>query len=164
MVKRLDECRLHRVVFLTTSRDYFDYTSSEFNQLIGARVWVPFRNSSKLGIVLGSSSDSVATAKLKAITALIDQEPVLDKDVLTLCYWMASYYQSPLSRSVTLALPKKYREGLATALPLADYYHLLVPEAQATELIAARAHKQRQLIAYLAAHQQLSKQARAKST
>lgn len=150
---------VYRVCIPHTSRDYFDYTSSEFRPLIGARVWVPFRNSSKLGIVLGSSSDSVATAKLKAITALIDQEPVLDKDVLTLCYWMASYYQSPLSEVLPLALPKKYREGLATALPLADYYHLLVPEAQATELIATRAHKQRQLIAYLAAHQQpVSKQ------
>lgn len=141
---------IYKICIPHTSRDYFDYLGSDLDPAIGARVWVPFRNKTRLGIVISREEKALGESKLKTIAALIDEQPLLSESLLSLCQWVSSYYQSPLSEVIPLALPKKYRQGALASLPLADYYELAVARDQARDLIAPRAKKQRELIEFLA--------------
>lgn len=129
-----------------TSRDYFDYTAEGLTPCIGARVWVPFRKQTRLGIVVGKNVTEQEYGTLKNINSIIDDEPVLTPELLALCHWIGSYYQSPLSEVLPLALPKKYRQGLPCQLPMGDFYQLIMPVEEAKKLVAARARKQLDLI------------------
>src|SRR5688500_11335461 len=103
---------IYQVSIPHTSRDYFDYDAGGFEPCIGARVWVPFRNQARLGVVVNiSSPEQSAAVSLKSISAVIDEEPLFNKDLLELCVWIGNYYQSPLSEVLPLAIPKKYRLG-----------------------------------------------------
>lgn len=137
-----------------TNRDYFDYETEGHVPCIGARVWVPFRKQTRLGIVVNNTALQQTDAKLKSIDAIIDDHPLLTEDLLTLCFWISSYYQSPLSEVLPLVLPKKYRLGNACQLPLGDFYHLAIPLDEAKKLIPARARKQLELATFLSHHTQ----------
>lgn len=144
---------VYQVCIPHTRRDFFSYTDDTgFNPQKGARVWVPFRKQTRLGIILAKNVDQQTHLSLKSISALIDEEPLIDEELLTLCTWMSSYYQSPLSETLALALPKKYRLGHACQLPMGDFYCLALPLDQARQLISPRASKQRELIEFLARH------------
>lgn len=142
--------RIVQVCIPNTHRDFFDYEDGGLNPAIGARVWVPFRNKQRLGVVV-SKNDVVQTkATLKAIDALIDQAPIFDSAMLDLCLWISSYYQSPLSEVLPLALPKKYRLGQPAKLPTIEAYQLAVDANTALQQLPERASKLRALIETLA--------------
>ncbi|BCA97028.1 primosomal protein N' [Legionella antarctica] len=132
-----------------TSRDYFDYEAPGLAPCTGARVWVPFRNQTRLGIVIGAASTQHTGITLKSISTIIDDQPLITTDLLALCLWVSSYYQSPLSEVLPLALPKKYRLGQPCQLPMDDFYQLKMPVEEAKTLISNRARKQRELIDFL---------------
>lgn len=143
--------KVYQVCIPHTSRDFFDYTAEEgISPCIGGRVWVPFRKQTRLGIVIGVNEVQDLTSSLKSISTVIDDEPLIHADLLGLSAWVGSYYQSPLSEVLPLALPKKYRAGQACQLPIGDFYQLAIPAAEAKKLIPARARKQLELIDYLA--------------
>jgi primosomal protein N' (replication factor Y) len=143
---------VYKVCIPHTHRDYFDYEAAG-TPCIGARVWVPFRQHEKLGVVIGCSEHSTSSNPLKQITSVIDEQPVLHEEQLTLCTWIAQYYQSPLSEVMALALPKKYRQGLPCQLPTTDCYELMIPLETALQQISPRAIKQKALVHCLAEHQ-----------
>lgn len=104
-----------RVCIPNTKHEYFDYLPlPNIKPIIGARVWVPFGKKKRVGIIIGTGAPENHRFKLKAIDSIIDQTPLLPEQLLALCRWMARYYHAPLSDVLTLAIPKKYREGLAT--------------------------------------------------
>lgn len=151
--------KVYQVCIPHTNRDYFDYEAQELTPCIGGRVWVPFRNKTRLGIVIGEEQTQLTGTSLKSISSIIDEEPLISGDLLTLCSWIGNYYQSPLSEVLPLALPKKYRSGDACLLPMSDFYHLTIPAEEAKKRIPSRARKQLELIDFLAAQQeQVSKQ------
>lgn len=95
-----------------TKRDYFDYLALPDNlPTVGTRVWVPFRNKERLGVVIGLGTPEDAKRKLKSITAVIDKTPLLSDALMKLCHWISRYYHAPLSEVLALALPKKIRAG-----------------------------------------------------
>ncbi|RUR13109.1 primosomal protein N' [Legionella sp. km772] len=141
--------RRYKVCIPNTHRDFFDYLAGSCLPCIGARVWVPFRNQKKLGIVIDEYESSTASKALKEIVEVIDDGPLIDGDMLNLCLWIAQYYQSPLSEVIALALPKKYRLGSPCELPKTDCYQLVMPAAEALKQINSRASKQRALISWL---------------
>ncbi len=143
-----------------TFRDYYDYQDPGLNPCIGSRVWVSFRNQRRLGVVIGISNTAKEGIKLKPIEEVIDTAPLLSPELLTLCTWIGTYYQAPLSEVLPLAFPKKYRLGQNHELAKTDYYQLILPKEQALERIPVRARKQRELIEFLAEKDQpLSRQA-----
>lgn len=137
-----------------THRDFFDYTAENVNPLIGSRVWIPFRNQIRLGLVIGKEASSQPKSSLKTICSLVDAEPLLDKEILTLCSWIANYYQSPLSEVLPLAIPKKYRLGEPCQLPTGDFYQMAMTLEEAKQLIPARAKKQFELAEFLSTQHQ----------
>jgi primosomal protein N' (replication factor Y) len=144
---------IYQICIPHTNRDYFDYEAQGLTPCVGGRVWVPFRNQTRLGIVIskGPTQYSGATLEVKAV---IDYQPLISEDLLSLCLWIGSYYQSPLSEVLPLALPKKYRLGQACQLPMGDFYQLTMSAEEAKKLISSRARKQLELIDFLALQQE----------
>jgi primosomal protein N' (replication factor Y) (superfamily II helicase) len=95
-----------------TKRDYFDYFAPPgIRPVVGARVWVSFRNTERLGVVIGTGKPEAPRHRIKPITTIIDETARVSSELLKLCQWMARYYHAPLSDVLSLALPKYHREG-----------------------------------------------------
>src|SRR5688572_3712786 len=72
---------------------------------IGARVVVPFRNGTEIGICLGPADRSSLPRKVRTIIDVPDVEPALSQDMIALCRWMADYYVVPIGLALRTALP-----------------------------------------------------------
>lgn len=97
---------IYQVCIPHTNRDCFDYEALDLTPCIGGRVWVPFRNQARVGIVINKVCDQQTGHSLKKITSIIDEKPLVPEDLLELCLWVGSYYQSPLSEVIPLVIPK----------------------------------------------------------
>jgi primosomal protein N' (replication factor Y) len=137
---------IYQVCIPNTFRDYFEYNGDELNPCIGARVWVPFKNQIRLGVVLKRTDKAETTAKLKSIDAIIDHNPLLSREQLDLAIWLGTYYQSSLSEVIPLILPQKYRLGLPATLPFIDCFQLQIPYEEAKSKLSSRARKQHELL------------------
>jgi len=133
-----------------TSHDYFDYLPGDGLPAIGARVWVPFRNKVRLGIVIDRYVTDTVSHKLKQIIEVIEERPSFSASMLKFCQWIALYYQSPLSEVLPLALPKKLRLGQPVPLPMTELYQLSGDKETTHAMINPRARKQHALIDFLA--------------
>ena len=148
----MTDSTVFKVTIPHTNRDCFDYLGDSAKPVIGARVHVPFKKQTRLGVVVGEGLAENPNITLKSITELIDNEALITAPIMALCYWISSYYQSPLSEVIPLALPKKLREGHAAVLPQADYYQLSIALDKAQDLIGKRATKAQALLEFLARH------------
>src|SRR4029077_616201 len=70
----------------------------------GARVVVPFRNRSMLGVVLGRGDSSDAAA-LKDVAEILDAVPALSSRLVELGRWISNYYLSPIGETLRAMLP-----------------------------------------------------------
>ncbi len=133
------------VSVLHTLHDAFDYHIEDPPPKVGARVRVPFRNQSKVGVVL-SIDQPPSRFQTKPVSAVIDDTPIIPQDILSLCHWVSQYYQSPMSEVLALVLPKKYREGQAMGLAEEARYQLVCSKQLALEKLSKVAHKQIRLL------------------
>ena len=71
---------------------------------IGSRVVVPVRGRRELGIVVGAGTlrDGLAA---KPVIEAPDDSPVAERELLSLCAWIADYYAAPLGVVLRTALP-----------------------------------------------------------
>ena len=84
----------------------------------GTRVSVPFGRGRRVGVVVAVAATSEAPrARLKAIAAILDPQPLLSAELLETLEWTARYYQHPLGEVIDTALPAGLRS--ARALPSA---------------------------------------------
>ena len=118
----------------------------------GMRVQVPFGNRRLVGILAATTSSSdFPENKLKPAFHILDEEPVLQPDIITLCEWAAHYYHAPLGELYSLALPTTLRQGKPT-----DNQHRLWrlrPAAiDSAEALLSRAPKQRAAWEFLSEH------------
>lgn len=90
--------------------DYLVPADLENKITVGARVGVNFRNKKEVAYVVGLSNKT-KIKKLKEISALIDQSPVLDKDMLLLTARLAQYYCCSWGEAIETALPDELRKG-----------------------------------------------------
>lgn len=142
--------KVYKICVLHTNRDFFDYyAEDDIKPCIGARVWVPFRNKVKLGIVVGESNNNGLERSLKSIISLIDDFALLSDSMLAMCRWVGQYYQSPLSEVLALALPKKYRLGDACKLPMCEAFSLKDSYTKLQSQISIRSVKQHQLLDFI---------------
>ena len=71
----------------------------------GARVIAPFRNEKLIGVVTGLNSKVPADFEVRFLEAVLDEEPLLSEQLLTLAEWMAQYYLAPLGEVLRGMLP-----------------------------------------------------------
>ena len=80
----------------------------------GARVRVPVGRGQAVGLVTGHADHSAMdSARLRAVQAVLDEEPVLDGELLSLLGWAADYYHHPPGEVLFGALPLGLRNGVA---------------------------------------------------
>lgn len=141
---------IFKVCIPKTNRDYFDYYANTQEPALGARVWVPFRKQMRMGVIIGKYIPEHPHANTKAIATILDEKPLVSGELLALCLWVSSYYQSPLSEVIPLALPKKFRGDYA--LPTCDYFQLTLSASEAHSLLTNRSPRQHELIDYFSKH------------
>ncbi len=105
-----------RVAVPSPLRRTFDYLIPE-NLLAtppqrGCRVAVPFGKREVVGLVIDCpESSDFAVEKLKPISAVIDQQPLLPESLFKLFIWAANYYQHPIGDALFSTLPVLLRNG-----------------------------------------------------
>ncbi|MCP6600403.1 primosomal protein N', partial [Klebsiella pneumoniae] len=85
---------------------------------------------------------SVPTNKLKRVSEVLDQTPLLPDSLWRLCTWTASYYQHGLGDTLSCALPVLLRRG-EPALARQDMLWQLLPGAYPEHPAVSRAPKQK---------------------
>lgn len=123
--------------------------------MAGVRVRVPFGRRNLLGLVIDTKAHSeVPSEKLKNVLEVIDQEPILSPQLLTLLTRIARYYHHPLGEVIFTALPAMLREG--KSLQATDVVVWVSQSEQPAEMLKAlqRAPKQRAVLQILQQHSQ----------
>ncbi|MFP6806238.1 MAG: primosomal protein N' [Pseudomonadales bacterium] len=85
---------------------------------IGCRVRIPFGRQRLVGVVIGlSAKPATDPSKLRPITEVLDQEPLLPHALFKLCIWAADYYHHPIGEVLATALPVLLRKGKVRSEP-----------------------------------------------
>ncbi|MAZ77867.1 MAG: primosomal protein N' [Legionellaceae bacterium] len=106
-------------------RRVFDYLPNGQVPKRGCRVKVPFGAREMVGVVLSISEHSLLDpAKLKPINSVIDQRPLLDETIMSLCEWASDYYHHPIGEVFAAALPVLLRQGEPAELRHEQYWQL----------------------------------------
>ncbi|PIE41471.1 MAG: primosomal protein N' [Gammaproteobacteria bacterium] len=119
-----------KVAVPTPLRRQFDYLppkGDSFEHLQpGMRVLVPFGKQKLVGIITlahqNSETDShpIDSSKLKRILKVLDSDPVLQPDLLSLCTWASNYYQHPFGEVLSNAIPVALRKAETPLNALVD--------------------------------------------
>lgn len=88
-----------------------DYSIPEalLDAKIGMRVEVPLRGRSAKGVIVSLKEKSLF-AKLKPITRLLNEEPLISKELFELAHWISKYYVVPVSKVLKSLLPPALRD------------------------------------------------------
>jgi primosomal protein N' (replication factor Y) (superfamily II helicase) len=84
--------------------------------LPGTRVRVRFAGRRLVGWVVGTSSGP-PPARLAAVEAVLDEDPVVPAELLRVCRWVADYYIAPLGIVLRAALPAALSDARRGASP-----------------------------------------------
>lgn len=140
--------------------DGFDYrwSSPEPPPAPGTRVRVPFGSRERIGIVIADGVPaSIDDAALKDITAVLDDAPLFDAELLKTLEWAAGYYHHPIGAVLQAALPAQLREG-RPAKRAPEVHWRLLPAARELDLdeLRRRAPRQAEALALLQSADSLS--------
>lgn len=122
-------CRIALAIPLHKQFDYLlpDYLlTTEITGLIGCRVRVPFGGKRQMiGVICEVNPHcDYALDKLKTITQLIDNSPLLDKALWSLLRWAAFYYQHPFGDVFQQAIPTLLRQGKEAEFKGSEHWQL----------------------------------------
>jgi len=82
----------------------------------GVRVRIPFGKGERVGIVLEPAEPPTAQ-ETRALTEVLDREPLLPGDLIDCLSWAAAYYHHPLGEVVFAALPAAIRGERSLTAP-----------------------------------------------
>ncbi len=121
--------------------------------LPGCRVLVPFGARQVVGIILavGESTD-LPPERLKPVTALLDDTPVLAPDLLALLRWAADYYHHAPGDVLATALPVLLRQGETAGRRQLPLWRATPGGRAAPASATSRSPKQATALATLIAH------------
>ncbi|MDP8215960.1 MAG: primosomal protein N' [Candidatus Kaelpia imicola] len=91
---------------------------------IGSRVKAPFRNSIRVGYIVGIDESGKSFPGLKDIVELLDDKPFLNREMLQLSEWISSYYYSSWGEAIEAIVPSVLRKGRESYGPRKDYLSL----------------------------------------
>lgn len=104
--------RIVQVALPVRLRRLFDYRVDHLARVpdTGARVLVSLQKRKVVGIVCASSETSaLPLSKLKAVSRVLDDKPLLPKELFRLLLWAAAYYHHPIGDVLQTALPVRLR-------------------------------------------------------
>jgi len=147
-----------RIALNTPVNNLFDYkpvsNKSNFEHFIGRRVRVSFGNKEKIGFVHGIAKTSmVPEQKLKQVIELIDQEPIIDKELQHLIEWTSSYYHYPIGEVYATAVPLYLRQGktpkpspITTTSDIAIHKKLTTEQKEGFKLLGSFCENQQMVV------------------
>ena len=112
-----DGCRpILRVAVAAPLRQCFDYLplpGYPLDQLKpGIRLRVPFGKTARIGVLLKvMATSSLLPDQLRPILEVLDPEPVLSPEHLSLLEWASCYYHHPIGGIISTSLPLLLRRG-----------------------------------------------------
>lgn len=115
------------------------------------RVRVPFGRRERIGLVIAVDvTPAVADERLRAISEVLDDAPVLPNELDAFIQWAAGYYHHPAGEALTTALPRWLREG-RSAEPSTETVWRLTASGQVADpdSLARRAPRQAALLTRL---------------
>lgn len=129
----------------------FDYRATD-GVCRGSRVLVPFGNRSIEGYVIDiTDTTDVPEQKLKDVTSVLDDRPIVSEEFLALCDYMTARFHLRKIDVFRLFLPSKMRGGRIKALEKTFVY--VNPEYKEVDpalFIKKSAHSQMEVFEYLA--------------
>lgn len=149
-------CRVALAIPLHKQFDYLlpNYLLSELlktdpTNLVGCRVRVPFGGKREMiGVVYDVNPIcDYAIDKLKKITQLIDQTPLLASNLSSLLRWASFYYQHPFGDVFQQAIPTLLRQGKAANFKGSEHWQLSGKAFSLTDF--SKAKKQQQVLSLL---------------
>lgn len=97
-------------------RQTFSYSiPPELSISVGQAVYVPFGAKTVQGIVMALTY-TPAFEPTRDITGVIDTEPLISSEHISLAKWISSYYLSPLFDAVALMLPPGFERRVITSV------------------------------------------------
>lgn len=140
------ECRAARVVFAEAPHGPLDYRiPDEFLDLVqaGMRVRVPLGKSNRpmLAYCIEVATVARPPEALKAITEVVDAEPLCTPKLLDLFKWMSRYYVAPLGQVFEAAVPAGVRASAGSRQRT-----MLYPAAGSDSRLEALTEKQRSVM------------------
>ena len=80
-----------------------------YNKLdIGMRVKAPLGSREIQGIVVDIKGKTNFKGSIRSITSLVDEKPILNKDLWKLIKWLSDYYNTPIGLVAKSVLPKSF--------------------------------------------------------
>jgi primosomal protein N' (replication factor Y) (superfamily II helicase) len=144
-----------RVALNTPVRREFSYLLAESMGPIqeGVRVRVPFGRRNLVGVVVGVDPHppvGVAADRVRLVTMVLDQEPLLTAPLLRLAKFIADTTFCSWGNSLAAMLPAALRRDRARrTVPIVELVAAKFPDAQGLEDLAAKRPKQEKALAYL---------------
>ena len=128
---------------LLTTFDYRLPENQDAKQIkAGQRIEVPFRNRTKIGIILNiTTSTTLASHKIKKAIRVIDEQPIVDTHLMQLALWLSDYYHYGIGEVFAVMLPTLVRQGKDLALKPKK---LWIAEKKSSTHLLQRAPKQKQ--------------------
>lgn len=110
-----------RIAVPSPLRRHFDYlpaTDTDFSALVpGIRIKVPFAGRRLVGILVDVvARSSISPDRLKPIIQVLDNQPLITEELMTLLKWASDYYQYSLGLVLSNALPVLLRQGKPASL------------------------------------------------
>ena len=151
-----------RVAVPSPLRRLFDYYWPKDRRPLpapGCRVLVPFGKRKVVGVIIEEAEHSdLPLSRLKPITQLLDDEPLLPDKMLELCIWAAGYYQHPIGDALGTALPAILRKGEAVPEQAHTHWQLTTQGKGLPASALARAPRQQQVLQRLQQHGKASRE------
>jgi primosomal protein N' (replication factor Y) len=146
---------IYQIALPLPKRQVFDYLCDQDKLLPGIRVVVPFGPRELIGVIVATVNDSEHHAKLKSILRVLDDAPVIDDVLMSICNWLAHYYHHPIGEVLQTALPVALRKGQSDKPAPIKTLRLIESEREQQSVSIGRAKKQLQLLEQLQAGPQV---------
>ena len=144
--------RIVQVALPVRLRRLFDYRVDHLAKVpdTGARVLVPLQKRKVVGVVCASSETSaLPLSKLKAVSRVLDDKPLLPKELFRLLLWAAAYYHHPIGDVLQTALPVRLRRDCPAEPKPAVLWRISDAGRERLDTIPARYAAQRQVLELL---------------
>ncbi|MGI1679173.1 MAG: primosomal protein N' [Cellvibrionaceae bacterium] len=123
----------------------------------GTRLKVNFANQQLVGILLKVKSTSeLSLNKLKPALSVVDDQPCINSEILSLCLWGSDYYQHPIGEVLSTAIPTLLRQGEPAKLPAQKMWALTTNGKGLPKDSLKRAPKQSALLNHFLDKEKLS--------
>ena len=116
---------------------------------VGSLTRIPLGRRQVMGVVTSlSPKEKPHPSKLKSLTTLVRNEPVLTPDLVSLARWIADYYAAKQEAVLETMIPAAVRDGAKEKTRRLIEVNHAIPIKEASTLVA-RAPKQAELLSFL---------------